>query len=109
MINLIKVFILSAALVSTSGYGVIVAGHGGSSCGVWTEVRSEVKTIRKYTYHAWLLGYLSGANTWGSLGQDIIENNDNAGLYGWMDNYCKENPLVMISDAVDELIQVLAK
>lgn len=101
MKNLIKVFILSAVLVSMSGYANKTSlGSGEASCGAWTDERSKDSRIAA-RYGDWVLGFLTGANS--IIPGDMLKGHGEAGLLGWMDRYCKKNPLKKIVDSVDRL------
>ena len=105
MKNIIKIFALATVVISTSGYGAMMLGQGGKSCGTWAEERKEGSVIT-FTNQAWVLGYLSAANSYG-YEKDILKSSDNAELFGWIDNYCKQYPLKDIDDASNALIRVL--
>ena len=79
---------------------VIGAGMG---CGDWTRARlSEQRgnnnvgdLIHRYQMFAWVTGYLSGANEI-SQGPDFLTERtgtSTSAIEGWIDNYCKANPL----------------
>jgi hypothetical protein len=51
----------------------------------------------------WIVGYMSGANTDPSY-PDVLLGKDLAGLIGWIDNYCRANPLKNIASAASSLI-----
>lgn len=105
MKNIIKIFALATVVISTSGNGAMMLGQGGKSCGTWAEDRKEGSVIT-FTNQAWVLGYLSAANSYG-YEKDILKSSDNAELFGWIDNYCKQYPLKDIDDASNALIRVL--
>ena len=107
MKNLIKVFVLASALVSTSGYGGdTVIGAGTNSCGAWTKAIDEDPSLHSQR-QVWVLGFLSGVNAiWQ---KDILVEYDGEDLIAWIDNYCKENPLDRIASAASSLVRELDK
>jgi hypothetical protein len=60
-------------------------------------------------YKKWVLGFVSGANVYQSLGADFLRNTDSDAIAAWIDNYCRQNPLHGITQAVNELIDVLQR
>jgi hypothetical protein len=73
------------------------------TCGDWARVRlSEQRgsnnvrdLLRLYQMFAWVTGYLSGMNVT-LQGPDFLSERTNAStaaIQGWMDNYCRANPL----------------
>lgn len=70
-------------------------GFADSSCGTWTTRRSD---SHKFSYlragmESWALGFVSGSN-WNSAGKDRLEGIDTDAIFSWIDNYCRQNPLV---------------
>lgn len=74
-------------------------GAGVSSCGTWTADRSSPNgNGAALQDEQWVLGFLSAfgfanptANPLGGLDADAV--------WGWFDNYCRDHPLVKISQA----------
>jgi hypothetical protein len=64
--------------------------RGASSCGEWVAQRKKSDHLA-LSNAAWLVGFLSGLSL--ASGKDLLAGRDNAALYSWMDNYCKEHPL----------------
>ena len=90
-----------------------VLGAGASSCGNWTKVTNE-KGLDSPILHNWLLGYITAYNRWGPYYSapglsNISKGTDVGGLLGWIDNYCKANPLKDLDDAAHALIFELLK
>jgi hypothetical protein len=78
-------------------YTVITPSN--NSCGSWTQFRS-VRAATPYGY--WALGFLSGSNL--NIGEvDFLKGRDADGIYAWIDNYCKANPLEKVTEAVANL------
>ena len=52
----------------------------------------------------WVLGYATGDN-WSSYEQlDFLIGVDGHGMLGWIDNYCRDNPLSSINLASEQLV-----
>ncbi|PWK38440.1 hypothetical protein [Cupriavidus plantarum] len=76
---------------------------GMPDCGQWLASHTP-------TRQAWLLGYLSGANSWNDmqiqlhsggkdLGPDILGKVNSADqIYAWMENYCRASPMRDVTD-----------
>jgi hypothetical protein len=95
--------ILAAALLTSSAeaaqpgnYNLI--GTGTISCGAWTAARREKQA---WLAEQWVLGFLSGVGyASGTLtGQNPLNGVDADGVWAWIDNYCKANPLDGVADA----------
>jgi len=71
-----------------------------AGCGSWLQAR-ERRTAYTVAYETWVTGFLSGAafveNT------SYLSNREDAGLYLWVGNYCRQNPLESIFQATDAL------
>ena len=83
-----------------------VSVRGDPSCGNWTEARAE-KSVGSLANEFWLLGFLSALAM--ETQRDFISGTDNASLFLWMDNYCKENPLTYLSDGGYRLFRELVR
>ena len=84
---------------------VRVFGAGANSCGTWT---AEIGTGAGVEDRSWALGFVSAYNIYGlSNDGDVARGTNYAGLLGWIDNYCRANPLDDIATAVTKLISVL--
>jgi hypothetical protein len=82
-------------------------GQGNQSCGWWTEKRNTKQDLGPMS---WVTGYLSGVATMVATDTfDMLEGNDAQGLWGWIDNYCRTNPLDKLSAAVDALVATLIR
>lgn len=66
------------------------------SCATWTINRS---LTGHQTLEGWVLGLISGLNAYGPNNGNIAPGVAAAGLLGWVDNYCKANPLDSVSTA----------
>ena len=61
-----------------------------------------------------MLGYITAFNRWGPYYDapgisDIAKGTDADGLIGWIDNWCRANPIENIADAAQNLIFELYK
>jgi hypothetical protein len=77
-----------------------------ATCGSWTEARSRGAEGHLSDY---ALGYLTGAAIWSSAHNDPLSNLDQGGVTGWLDDYCKVNPLKPFNEAVADLFALRAK
>jgi hypothetical protein len=73
-----------------------VVGLGLSSCGTWTADR-RANGPKAAMDGAWVLGFLSGVGYAGP--DDPLTNVDADGVWAWVDNYCRTNPISSILDA----------
>jgi hypothetical protein len=78
-------------------------GHGMQSCGSWLQARKEPGRTDP-SYIAWLSGYMTAFNRWRADEGNIASDTDMAGLIGWIDNFCRREPLDTISDAAEALL-----
>ena len=90
-----------------------ILGPGNKSCGAWI-AESKKQALLYYQNSGWVLGYISAFNTWGPLEKKpgvshISKGTDVDGLFAWIDNWCRANPLDWISDASVALIKQLIK
>jgi hypothetical protein len=89
------------AVAMDKGGSYIVLGQGTVSCGNWT---SERKKQRAWTVQSWALGYISAVNERAAFGiRDVTDGTDSEGVFAWIDNWCKDNPLENVSRAVSKL------
>src|SRR3954468_437721 len=85
-----------------------VMGSGNLSCGAWTQER-RARSPRSQGMEAWVTGYATGQN-WATTSQsDFLIKPDAAGMFGWIDNYCRSNPLQTIRAASEALISTLRR
>lgn len=78
--------------------------RGSPSCGAWVVAR-QADSWPARANEAWLVGYLSGI-AWG-VGKDALLNTDNASIFLYTDNYCRNNPLQDSDDAANTLFREL--
>ena len=95
-------FFISAA---SPQQGRTVIGDGIASCGSWTEQR-KLKSTKASFMQAWVLGYATAENFSSSEQSDFLEHAsiDAPGLYGWVDNFCRDNPLSTVVQASQRLV-----
>ena len=98
------------SLTATSLAAQTWIGFGGASCGSWTEQR-RTNSVLSAAYLTWVLGFLSGVNmeTVISKGPDFLENVDKGAIAGWLDNYCRAQPLDDLNTATALLFETLYK
>lgn len=98
----IGVCLVTASQLSAAGYEARIFNQ--PSCDEWLELTSNGKK-------KWLLGFLSGMNHGFALnhkGHDPLEKiTSSKQIFDWMDNYCKANPQLDISDGGAALFQEL--
>jgi hypothetical protein len=84
-------------------------GSGTMSCGTWTAERSNHQVAAQYSQE-WVLGYLTEDENWLSTKENksLSFSTDSAGIFGWIDNYCKANPMVALAVATNALIDTNA-
>lgn len=75
-----------------------IIGSGVSSCGSWTESRRYGGYDRSGD-EQWLVGFLSGIGYAGDPSDDPLGGLDAQAVWGWIDNYCQQNPTLSIEDA----------
>lgn len=88
-----------ASLICPSAMAAVnIYGPGGMTCAKYTQSPDSDKDDFKY----WGLGYISGINSMKNL--DIVRGKDQASMFQWVDNYCKNNPQSTYNGAIDSLI-----
>src|SRR4051794_14932789 len=88
------VLAFSVAL-ATNALGQTVMGGGMVSCGDWMSFRdpAQNKLAERYQAEAWVDGFLSGTNLAGTPPDFLASRPSSRGMYAWLDNYCRSNPL----------------
>lgn len=85
----------------------MVLGVGASSCGVWTADRQGHDVWSKakaFTDEAWVEGFLTGYNNYGSGSNNVSSATDPDGVFAYIDNWCRQHPLRDIATASEALI-----
>src|SRR4051812_29825639 len=96
------VVLVAIASLTGSAFGQTywTYGEGSESCGYWTTARANKDTRASLIIGAWVLGFTSGAGWSGRR----LAHTDTPGIEGWMDNYCRANPLKTVSEGAVSLI-----
>lgn len=98
--------ILLLALTQFAHAGEI-KGAGATSCGSWIEDRRK---NNHFVQLNWVLGFVSSYNHFaysGSGPDGVFGNADPNAIAGWLDNYCRENPLDTVYKGSVQLIKEL--
>jgi hypothetical protein len=104
---LVGCFLLaSSAIAVSSPSDAGVETRQAPSCGEWIVHREKSDTLALGNA-SWLLGYLSGMAI--GSGKDYLSGTDNSSIYGWMDNYCRSNPLRDLSSGGNALAAELTR
>jgi hypothetical protein len=103
MLRVAILLLVAAISTAQAQEGRAIIGPLGVSCGQWVNTQ---RTADHERLRQWVLGYLSGANM-ASAGPDFLRDREGDGLTAWIDNYCRRNPLHVITQAIHELLQVL--
>ena len=80
------------------------------SCGQYVTARDEMRrgAHRKINTHIdWIFGYLTAYNRQTPDTWDIQGQIDLLGMLLWLENYCKQNPLVNFTRAMESLMDEL--
>jgi hypothetical protein len=80
-----------------------VYGAGTITCGEWQQYRSSGNKPASYQAQAWIDGYLSGSNASGDGRDFLTPKPTSVAYYAWIDNYCAQNPLNPLLQAVFKL------
>jgi len=83
-------------------------GAGIASCGTWTQDRLLGRdSVRASIDEQWVLGFIVGQEYVISADADknYTINTDSNGIFGWVDNFCQQNPTSQIVDAALNFIE----
>ena len=117
MKSLAPCLILASALLISDGVAVapyVVIGSGAESCGSWTaNARAYapgrgVATLGHQVHlqhRQWVVGFLSGIGAMGVPGINPLNNLDGEGVWAWIGNYCRANPIKDIADAATAFVK----
>lgn len=84
-----------------------VLGQGNVSCRSWLDDRAD-DAVQSAGRTAWILGYLTGFNQYGSRPQgDVTRGKDTEEIMSRIDNYCSEHPSDNLYQASAALIEEL--
>ena len=111
---LVPFIFLSGAKWAVATDTYTIRGSGTQSCGTWLEDRKVYNSLQNAMDTTWVLGFLTGMNamdmmTRRSGGGKMGVTTDVDGLFAWVDNYCRANPLKTISDAALALATELVR
>jgi len=112
MRHLTRLVVLGAALIAgeytaeaaEARSQFMVLGAGFSSCESWTTDRGADSPNSRFK-EQWVLGYVTAMNNWvlpadRGAARNLAEEDGVEGLLDWMDDYCDDNPLVNVGNAV---------
>lgn len=94
-------------LLALAAVSAIPAGKGpiqtygfpdSDSCATWTAERAKPGYHRQ-EQEGWVLGLITGLNAFRPGDGNIAPGTNAAGLLGWIDAYCKANPLDSVTTA----------
>jgi hypothetical protein len=91
---LLAAVLLTGAAEVRADYAMI--GLGGSSCGSWSAWRRDRLAGDA---QQWVVGFLSGIGFVGDDGDNPLRSVDAQGVWAWVDNHCRANPIDKISAA----------
>jgi hypothetical protein len=77
-----------------------ILGMGTTSCGTWLAAKDDV--VPRTIYGEWILGFISGSN-WQSQVQ--ARPVDSPAVYAFVDQYCTNNPLHMLTLAAAAVVE----
>ena len=76
-------------------------GIGSETCGDYV----TADLIRQQWFEHWFMGYISGVNNTVKGKADFTDGISASSMVLWIGNYCKQNPLTNISDAINALLR----
>ena len=94
--------LVALATGNAHAQGTTVMG-GQVACAQWTNSPQVRATMRH-----WVMGYMSGFNMNVLNEVDILYGYTTEGVIGWIDKYCRENPLELLTTGVVQLTHMLA-
>lgn len=100
------------ASTAVAGDYVVVGAGAKITCGEWTKERSTPRDANgnggwyELTLTNWMQGYLSGLNMAAFLEakKPMAAIPQPAAIHGWIDNYCRQNPLDDLQVATHKLM-----
>jgi hypothetical protein len=101
--------VLTAGLMTGSAEDALARytaiGAGLDSCGTWTSDRRSPWSADAMQEEQWVLGFLTAIGYTGNTNpgaegnQNPLKGMDANGVWAWIDNYCRVNPIERIEDA----------
>ncbi len=76
----------------------LIKGYGAKSCGSYIQHRKEPNLEADILF--WVGGYITAYNVLKAETYSIMGSTDIDGVMGWLDNYCRANPLERFSTAI---------
>jgi hypothetical protein len=115
LLVVVSVILLGGALFARqqSSAPMMVYGVGTASCGTWTEARERARTdrmdVRPVQFETWAEGYMTAYGEYAPAALTAAgrweRKTDSAGMKGFLDNYCKDNPTKSFWLAVREFVR----
>jgi hypothetical protein len=96
--------VLMLSLVSERALAFHAIGSGTASCGTWSAYRQAPHVYPADTVEQWVVGFLSGVGAADDR-LDPLNGVDGEGVWGWIDNYCRSNPIDPIEKAATEFVR----
>ncbi len=96
----LMIAVATLALSEAAAAEKIVYGAGFVTCGEWQHYRTTGDKPASYQAQAWVDGYLSGLNSAGNGADFLAPKPSSITFYIWIDNYCAQNPLNELVQAV---------
>jgi hypothetical protein len=78
----------------------LVYGAGMVTCAEWQKYRMAGNKPAQVQLQAWIDGFLSGYNTASDGTNFLGPRPEDVAYYAWIDNYCSQNPLNKVIQAV---------
>lgn len=92
--------VLALAAIRAQPTAPMIYGAGVRSCGSWLEARKDDDVVWQ-VYVQWTLGFLSAANVYL---ENTPQKTDSDAVIAWLDNYCRDNPLSSVRNAMVNLV-----
>ena len=90
----------------TKPWHYAVLAYGNDSCLVWTSNHSRLGRPKEWE-DAWIWGYVTAVNRWGTGSQDIAKTQNWDAIARWVDRYCATHPDEKIAEAAIKLVVTL--
>ncbi len=106
MRQLLAMLILALCAANLSAQqteGIFAYEPGMNGCGKYLQDRRVPNRATDFQYASWMLGFITGYNTWGN-GKQISRALPADTLLAYIDKYCRENPLQSVMMGTAALI-----
>ncbi len=109
--KMFMILLLGCSLLAASAFSAAAESRGSRSCRKWMEERhqaegrDDLNKVPILITKSWFLGYVSGRASLSS--QDFLKGTDDESIFLWLDNYCRERPLLDLDSAGIALEQEL--